>query len=149
MENMANNAERSSIDQKQTNPLNSPQTAHVHRDQNNYFGVQNDSTEKKGTYNKTKIANRLKELRETLVRLQKLDYNAGGDEFGASKKEVKGIIAKVYSGDPKDAEKRLIHKVLWAISNRTTEKEYQDWYLEDVKELITTIDIILKEMDLD
>lgn len=148
MKNMADNQERGEIHQKQTSPKSSPQTGAVHGNQYINYGSK-ENGESKHTYNKLKIETRLKEIKIELNKLVKMNHKVGNKTFSPLKKEVKGIIHKIYSDDPKTAEKRLIHNVLWIITSGTQESEYQDWYIEDVEGLIDSINIILREMDLE
>lgn len=100
------------------------------------------------TTNEGKIEKRLREIRSDLDNLRNLNYKDGESSKAALKIEIKGIIHKIYHDNPTVAEKRLIQNVFWMISNSTTDKEYQGWYLEDINNLITTIDIIIREMAL-
>jgi len=138
------------LSQHQNNPANSPETGIVQRDQYiNYGAEKKEETEKNNSYNRERVEKRLLDIKTELNNLKKLNYKEGGSDKSMYKKEIKGIIHKVYSNNPEASEKRLIHKVLWIISASTQENEHQDWYIEDIEGLITTINIIIREMDLE
>jgi len=132
------------VSQNQKNPRDSPQTGIVHGDQQIYYGDKKD-----GKYNKGKVKKRLEEMRSELTELRELNCKEGSNTKSSLKRELKGIIRRVYSDNPDAAEKRLIHKVLWMISSSTKESDYQDWYIEDLEGLISTANTILREMDLE
>jgi hypothetical protein len=144
---MKNQQENDKVSQHQKNPKDSPQTGIVKGTQNIYYGKSEDKTAT--NYNRSKVEKRLGEIKSELINLKKAGYKEGSDSKSSLKKEVKGIIHRVYSSNPEAAEKRLIHKVLWIASSSTTESDWQEWYIEDVEGLISTIDIILREMDLE
>ena len=150
IKNITDNQERVEINQKQHKPANSPQTGVVHGDQHLHYGEgKKEESIKKETYNKDKIDKRLNEIKSTLNKLVNVSHKEGSTKLSILKKEVKGIIRRIYADDPEANEKRLIHKVFWIITNSTKEEEYRKWYLEDVNGLIDTIDVIIREMDLD
>ncbi len=146
--NIATNHERE-IHQQQHKPQSSPQTGVIHGDQHIHYGTEQKSVEKENPSSRNKVKRRLIEIRSRLTGLKKVSHKEGNREFSPLKKEVKGIIHRIYSNNPQVAEKRLIHNVLWMISKDTQESDYQDWYIEDVEGLMATIDIIIREMDLD
>lgn len=145
MDNISENQKKEEINQKQHNPKKSPQTGIINGNQHIYY----EKETPKNNYNKEKIEKRLNEIKLKLKKLKLLNHEEGSKLFSPLKKEIKGIIHKVYSSSPEASEKRLIHKVFWMITSSTKESDYQRWYVEDVEGLIDTTEIILREMDLD
>ncbi|MBI2047458.1 hypothetical protein HYT26_04845 [Candidatus Pacearchaeota archaeon] len=139
-------AEETRISQNQNKSVNSPQTGIIKGNQNIYYGKDENKTEKR--YNKNMVKRRLNEIKSELVGLKESNYKEGSSKESSLKKEVIGIIHRVYLNNPEAVEKRLIHKPFWIATESTKESEYQSWYLDDVNELISTIGIILREMDL-
>lgn len=149
LKNVANDQERVRISQKQNKSFNSSQTGIVHGGQYNYYSEQKDKISSKKKVSQEKIRKRLKEIKLDLEKLKKLNNKEGHSSLSEIKIEVKGIIHKIYAESPDSAEKRLIQKVFWMITGSTTERDYQDWYLQDIDNYITTINVINREMDLE
>jgi hypothetical protein len=142
--------ENYNVSQKQHKPTNSPQTGILKGNQYIHYDIEKkEKSTKKSSYNKNKIKKRLLEIKTELNNLIKLNNGEGSKIFSPLKTEVRGIIHKIYSNNPEASEKRLIHKVFWMISSSTKEEDYQKWYIEDVEGLISTIEIILREMELE
>ena len=147
MKNLADNQEREQIHHLQHKPVNSPQTGTVQGNVNNYYGNQEGSKSKKKETNKVKIKKRLNEIKSELEKLKTVSFREGSSDKSALKKEVKGIIHNLYSENPTEHEKRLIHKPVFIYSSSSGDAEFQRDYLEDVKELISTINVILREIE--
>jgi hypothetical protein len=149
MNNLVENQKRREMNQQQKSPNASPQTGTIHGNQYIDYGNRKKDEMTKSLYNKEKVEKRLKEIKIKLNKLKKLNHKEGNKIFSLLKKEVRGIIHKIYTDDSKSAEQRLIHKVFFVITSSTKESDYQEWYLEDVEELINSINIILREIDLE
>lgn len=150
IKNVVENQRQTETNQKQNNPVKSPQTGIIQGDQYiHYTEEKKEESVKKNGYNKEKIEKRLLEIKSRLGDLKSMNHKEGKSTFSPLKIEVKGIIHKVYSDHAERAEKRLIHPVFFFITDSTTEQDYQDWYEEDVENLISTIDIIIREMELE
>lgn len=148
MHNLVENQRKEEIRQQQFSPDKSPQAGVIHGNQYISYGTK-DKEEKKLHYNREKIEKRLNEIKKETEKLSGLNHEEGNKIFSPLKTEVRGIIHKIYSKDPKGAENRLIHHVFWMINSNTKESDYQRWYEEDVEGLIDTIVIILREIDLE
>lgn len=145
----AKKQKKEAIRQQQQKPINSPQTGIVHGNMTNIYGTQTENKKlKKNSINKSKIKKRLNEIKLELENLKKLGCKEGHSNLSALKIETKGIIHKIYKNDSSSAEKRLIQKVFWMISKDTPDSAFQEWYIEDINNYITTINVINREMDL-
>lgn len=150
MENINDNTyQKTEINQKQNKSINSTQIGQIKGNQTIYYG--NNEPEKKvkeEKIKKTKIKKRLNEILLNLEKLKNLSFREGDLDLSNSKKEIKGIIHRVYSNNPEANEKRLISRPLYVYTSSSSDDVFQKNYLEDINELIGVINIIIRELDL-